>query len=119
MGNTNFNKIYNYNKPEDKLFSRKSDYVGPYILPQINDFKKEVEDYYKDKTLIGKVLEKMKQFKDRPCLGRRLKIGEAEDGSPIFEKKFTYFTYQEVEEFCYNFAKNLHLKRDEFVYKEP
>ena len=118
MGNTNFNKIYNYNKPEDKLFSRKPDYVGPYILPQINDFKKEVEDYYKDKTLIGKVLEKMKQFKDRPCLGRRLKIGEAEDGSPIFEKKFTYFTYKEVEEFCYNFAKNLHLKKDEFVYKD-
>lgn len=86
MGNINFAKIYSYNKLEDKSNQRHKDYVGPYILPSIKDFKKEVEDYYKDKTLIGKVLEKMKLFKDRPCLGRRLKIGENEKGEPIFEK---------------------------------
>jgi long-chain acyl-CoA synthetase len=118
MGNTNFTKLYFYNKIEDKLNKRKSDYAGPYILPTIKNFEKEVEDYYKDKTLIGKVLEKMKEFKDRPCLGRRLKIGETKEGSPIFEKKYTYFTYNEVEEFCYKFAKNLHEKRDEFIIKD-
>ena len=118
MGNINFSKIYTYNKLEDKSNQRHKDYVGPYILPSINDFKKEVEDYYKDKTLIGKVLEKMKQFRDRPCLGRRLKIGENEKGEPIFEKKFTYFTYKEVENFCYNFAKNLHEKKDELVVRD-
>ena len=118
MGNTNFTKLYIYNKIEDKLNKRKSDYAGPYILPTIKNFEKEVEDYYKDKTLIGKVLEKMKEFKDRPCLGRRLKIGETKEGSPIFEKKYTYFTYNEVEEFCYKFAKNLHEKRDEFIIKD-
>ena len=118
MGNTNFTKLYFYNKIEDKLNKRKSDYAGPYILPTIKNFQKEVEDYYKDKTLIGKVLEKMKEFKDRPCLGRRLKIGETKEGTPIFEKKFTYFTYNEVEEFCYKFAKNLHEKRDEFIIKD-
>ena len=118
MGNINFAKIYSYNKLEDKSNQRHKDYVGPYILPSIKDFKKEVEDYYKDKTLIGKVLEKMKLFKDRPCLGRRLKIGENEKGEPIFEKKFTYFTYKEVEDFCYNFAKNLHEKKDELVVRD-
>ena len=118
MGNINFAKIYSYNKLEDKSNQRHKDYVGPYILPSIKDFKKEVEDYYKDKTLIGKVLEKMKLFKGRPCLGRRLKIGENEKGEPIFEKKFTYFTYKEVEDFCYNFAKNLHEKKDELVVRD-
>ena len=118
MGNINFAKIYSYNKLEDKSNQRHKDYAGPYILPSINDFKQEVEDYYKDKTLIGKVLEKMKLFKDRPCLGRRLKIGENEKGEPIFEKKFTYFTYKEVEDFCYNFAKNLHEKKDELVVRD-
>lgn len=118
MGNINFTKIYTYNKLEDRSNQRHKDYAGPYILPSIHDFKKEVEDYYKDKTLIGKVLEKMKLFKDRPCLGRRLKIGENEKGEPIFEKKFTYFTYKEVEDFCYNFAKNLHEKKDELVVRD-
>ena len=117
MGNTNFSKTYIYNKIEEPN-KRNSDYAGPYILPSINNFQKEVEEYYKDKTLIGKVLEKMKEFKDRPCLGRRLKIGETKEGSPIFEKKFTYYTYKEVEDFCYTFAKNMHEKKDEFVYKD-
>ena len=118
MGNSKVSKMYIYNKLEQGENRRKVDYVGPFVLPSINNFEKEVEDYYKDKTLIGKVLEKMKQFKDRPCLGRRLKTGENEKGEPIFEKKFTYFTYKEVEDFCYNFAKNLHEKREELVYKD-
>ena len=118
MGNINFTKIYSYNKLEDRSNQRHKDYVGPYILPSIKDFKTEVEDYFKDKTLIGKVLEKMKLFKDRPCLGRRLKIGENEKGEPIFEKKFTYFTYKEVEDFCYKFAKNLHEKKSELVVND-
>jgi long-chain acyl-CoA synthetase len=118
MGNSKISKMYIYNKLEQGENRRKVDYVGPFVLPSINNFEKEVEDYYKDKTLIGKVLEKMKEFKDRPCLGRRLKIGETKEGSPIFEKKYTYFTYNEVEEFCYKFAKNLHEKRDEFIIKD-
>ena len=117
MGNSNISKMYIYNKLEDPN-RRHLDYVGPYILPSINNFEREVENYYKDKTLIGKVLEKMKQFKDRPCLRRRLKTGENEKGEPIFEKKFTYFTYKEVEDFCYTFAKNLHEKREEIVYQD-
>ena len=117
MGNTNISKTYIYNKKED-LNKRNPGYAGPFILPLINNFQKEVEEYYKDKTLIGKVLEKMKEFKDRPCLGRRLKIGETKEGSPIFEKKYTYFTYKEIEEFCYKFAKNMHEKRDDFIYKD-
>ena len=112
----NSNGITETSLPEG--WAPESDYVGPYILPQINDFKKEVEDYYQNKTLIGKVIEKMKQFKDRPCLGRRIKIGETEQGAPIFEKKFTYFTYKEVEDFCYKFAKNIHEKRNELIYKD-
>ena len=118
MGNSKISKMYIYNKLEQGENRRKVDYVGPFVLPSINNFEKEVEDYYKDKTLIDKVLEKMKQFKDRPCLGRRLKTGENEKGEPIFEKKFTYFTYKEVEDFCYTFAKNLHEKREELVYKD-
>ena len=118
MGNTNASNYYLYNKLENRANERKSDIFGPFILPQINDFKGEVEDYYKNKTLIEKVLEKMKQFKDRPCLGRRLKIGQTEQGAPIFEKKFTYFTYKEVEDFCHMFAKNMHEKRNDFIYKD-
>ena len=118
MGNSYASNFYFYNKLENRANERKSDFFGPFILPQINDFKGEVEDYYKNKALIEKVLEKMKQFKDRPCLGRRLKIGQTEQGAPIFEKKFTYFTYKEVEDFCYMFAKNMHEKRNDFIYKD-
>ena len=42
MGNTNFTKLYFYNKIEDKLNKRKTDYAGPYILPTIKNFEKEV-----------------------------------------------------------------------------
>ena len=117
MGNNNISSYYQYNKLENETTPKKSDYIGPYISPQIKDFQKEVEDFYKNKTLIEKVLEKMKQFKDRPCLGRRLQIGE--NGKiPIFEKKFTFFKYSEIESFCYNFAKNFHEKKSQLCYKD-
>ena len=58
MGNTNVSNYYLYNKLENRANERKSDIFGPFIFPQINDFKGEVEDYYKNKTLIEKVLKK-------------------------------------------------------------
>ena len=118
MGNTSVSNYYYYNKLENPLNERKKDYAGPYILPSINNYEKEVEEYYRDKSIIGKVLEKMKQFKDRPCLGRRIKIGETEKKVPIFEKKYAYFTYKEVEDFCYNFSKNLHERKNELTYRD-
>ena len=60
----------------------------------------------------------MTKFKDRPCLGRRLKIGENEKGEPIFEKKYTYYTYNDVHMMCRKFAKNLHEKKEELIYKD-
>ena len=45
MGNTNASNYYLYNKLENRANERKSDIFGPFILPQINDFKGEVEDY--------------------------------------------------------------------------
>jgi len=118
MGNINFTKFCGYNKLESINRSKDQDYSGPYIFPEVNDFQKEIEEKYKNKTLIQNNIEKMIQFKDRPCLGRRLKIGENEKGEPIFEKKYTYYTYSEVHTMCKNFAKNLHEKREELIFKD-
>ena len=49
---------------------------------------------------------------------RPFKIGENEKGEPIFEKKYTYYTYNEVHTMCKNFAKNLHEKREELIFKD-
>jgi len=117
MGNYQLNNIYQYNKLEDINRTNK-DYSGPYIFPEVTNFEKEVEEKYKNKTLIENNIEKMIKFKDRPCLGRRLKIAENEKGEPIFEKKYTYFTYNEVHTMCQNFAKNLHEKKEKFIYKD-
>ena len=114
----NLAKFYGYNKLERINSSKDQDYSGPYIFPEVNDFQKEIEEKYKNKTLIENNIEKMMQFKDRPCLGRRLKIGENEKGEPIFEKKYTYYTYDEVHTMCKIFAKNLHEKRDELIFKD-
>ena len=84
----------------------------------MKDFQKETVDAYKDRSLIQNNIQKMIQFKDRPCLGRRLKIGENENGEPIFEKKYTYYTYNEVHMMCKKFAKNLHEKKEELIYKD-
>lgn len=118
MGNIHLDKIYQYNKLEDAGNSRGEDYSGPYVFPEVKDFQKETVDAYKDRSLIENNIQKMNEFKDRPCLGRRLKIGENEKGEPIFEKKYTYYTYNEVHIMCKKFAKNLHEKKEELIYKD-
>lgn len=118
MGNTNLAKIHEYNKYEDPENRRGEDYCGPFVFPKMENFKRDTEDYYKDKSLIENNIQKMEKFKDRPCIGRRLKIGEKEDGSPIFDKKYTYYTYNEVHNMCKNFAKNIHELKEELVYKD-
>ena len=118
MGNTNLNKIYNYNKLEEGNHNEGQDFAGPYVFPEVKDFQKEIVEAYKDRSLIANNIEKMIKFKDRPCLGRRLKIGENEKGEPIFEKKYTYYTYNEVHIMCKNFAKNLHEIKEELIYKD-
>ena len=91
MGNTNLSKIYEYNKYEDPTHKKGEDFCGPFINPSVENFQKEIEEYYQNKSLIKYNIEKMKKFKDRPFIGRRLKIGETKEGSPIFEKKYTYY----------------------------
>ena len=118
MGNTNLNKIYGYNKLEEGSSNEGQDFAGPYVFPEIKDFEKETVEAYKDRSLIGNNIEKMIKFKDRPCLGRRLKIGENEKGEPIYEKKYTYYTYNEVHTMCKNFAKNLHEIKEQLIYKD-
>ena len=118
MGNTNLAKVWEYNKYEDPDHKKGEDYCGPFTCLGINNFQKETEEYYKDKSLIEYNIEKMKRYKNRPCIGRRLKIGETKEGAPIFEKKYTYYTYSEVLDMCKTFAKNIHELKDELLYKD-
>ena len=118
MGNVHLDKIFEYNKFEDINNTKGTDYSGPYIFPKVKDFQKETVEHFQNKSLIENNIEKMSIFKDRPCLGRRLKIGENEKGEPIFEKKYTYFTYNEVHTMCKKFAKNLHEKKEELIHKD-
>ena len=118
MGNIQLGKELQYNKLEDISNNRGKDFSGPYVFPEVKDFQKETVERYQNRTLIENNIEKMSKFKDRPCLGRRLKIGENEKGEPIFEKKYTYFTYNEIHMMCKNFAKNLHEKKEELIYKD-
>jgi len=118
MGNVHLEKIIEYNRIEDVNNQRGKDYTGPYIFPKIKDFQKETVEYFQNKSLIQNNIEKMNRFRDRPCLGRRLKVGENEKGEPIFEKKYTYYTYNDVHVMCKKFAKNLHEKKDELIYKD-
>ena len=113
MGNSE--KIYEYNKLEDANRPKGDNFAGPYIFPKMKDFQKETVDHFENKSLIQNNIEKMIKFKDRPCLGRRLKIGENEKGEPIYEKKYTYYTYEEVLNMCRKFAKNLHEKKEELI----
>ena len=112
MGNS---EIYQYNKLEDANRPKGENFAGPYIFPKMKDFQKETVDHFENKSLIQNNIEKMIKFKDRPCLGRRLKIGENEKGEPIYEKKYTYYTYEEVLNMCRKFAKNLHEKKEELI----
>ena len=118
MGNVHLDKIFEYNKFEDINNTKGTDYSGPYIFPKVKDFQKETVEHFQNKSLIENNIEKMSIFKNRPCLGRRLKIGENEKGEPIFEKKYTYFTYNEVHTMCKKFAKNLHEKKEELIHKD-
>ncbi len=118
MGNTHLDKVYEYNKLEDSNNPGGEDYSGPYIHPNIKDFQKESIEHFQNKSLIGYNIERMKKFKDRPCLGRRLKTGENEKGEPIFENKYTYFTFSEVYNMTLKFAKNIHEKKEELIYKD-
>ena len=90
MGNNQLNNIYEYNKLENINVTHQ-DYAGPFIFPEIKNFQKEADELFKNRTIIENNIEKMIKFKDRPCLGRRLKIGENEKGEPIFENKYIVF----------------------------
>ena len=116
MGNTE--NIYQYNKLEDLNRPKGSDFSGPYIFPKMKDFQKETVEHFEGKSLIKNNIEKMIKFSDRPCLGRRLKVGENKKGEPIYEKKYTYFTYKEIYSMCLSFAKNLHEKKEELITKD-
>ena len=118
MGNVHLDKIIEYNKIEDVNNQRGKDYTGPYIFPKVKDFQKETVEHFQNKSLIENNIEKMNRFRDRPCLGRRLKVGENENGEPIFDNKYTYYTYNDVHVMCKKFAKNLHEKKDELIYKD-
>ena len=118
MGNVHLDTIVQYNKFEDINNTKGEDYSGPYVFPKVQNFQKETVEHFQNKSLIENNIEKMTLFKDRPCLGRRLKIGENEKGEPIFEKKYTYFTYKDVHEMCKQFAKNLHEKKEELIHKD-
>ena len=118
MGNVHLDKIVEYNKFEDINNTKGEDFSGPYVFPKVKDFQKETVEYFQNKSLIENNIEKMIRFKDRPCLGRRLKIGENEKGEPIFEKKYTYYTYNDVHIMCRKFAKNLHEKKEQLIYKD-
>ena len=118
MGNVHLEKIIEYNRIEDVNNQRGKDYTGPYIFPKVKDFQKETVEYFQNKSLIQNNIEKMNRFSDRPCLGRRLKVGENEKGEPVFDNKYTYYTYNDVHVMCKKFAKNLHEKKDELIYKD-
>ena len=101
-----YNKYYD---PENKYGDN---YSGPYVHPDIIDFEKEIEEKFKNKSLIENNLEKMKKFHDRECLGIRKKIGDK------FEQKYTYFTYADVHKMSLNFAKNVHEKKLDLVCED-
>ena len=118
MGNVHLDNIFEYNKYEDRNKTIGENFAGPYIFPKIKDFQKETVEYFQNKSLIQNNIEKMNRFKDRPCLGRRLLIGKNEMGEPIFDKKYTYYTYNDVNVMYTKFAKNLHEKKEELIYKD-
>ena len=118
MGNTHLDKVYEYNKLEIENITKREGYSGPYIFPKLKDFQKQSVEYFQNKSLIAYNIGQMKKYKDRPCLGRRLKTGENEKGEPIYENKYTYFSSSEIYNMCLNFAKNLHEKKSELIHKD-
>ena len=118
MGNTHLDKVYEYNRLEVENETKREGYSGPYIYPKLKNFDKESVEYFQNKSLIEYNIQQMKKYKERPCLGRRLKKGENEKGEPIYEDKYTYFSSNEVYNMCLNFSKNLHEKKDELIHKD-
>ena len=118
MGNTHLDKVYEYNRLEIENITKREGYSGPYIYPKLKNFQKESVEYFQNKSLVSYNIEQMKKYKDRPCLGRRLKVGVNEKGEPIYEKKYTYFSSIDVYHMCLNFSKNLHEKRKELIHRD-
>ena len=118
MGNTHLDKVYEYNRLEVENETKREGYSGPYIYPKLKNFDKESVEYFQNKSLIEYNIQQMKKYKERPCLGRRLKKGENEKGEPIYEDKYTYFSSSEVYNMCLNFSKNIHEKKDELIHKD-
>ena len=118
MGNTHLDKVYEYNRLEEENITKREGYSGPYIFPKLKNFDKESVEYFQNKSLIEYNIQQMKKYKERPCLGRRLKKGENEKGEPIYEEKYTYFSSSEVYNMCLNFSKNIHEKKSELIHKD-
>ena len=118
MGNTHLDKVYEYNRLEVENETKREGYSGPYIYPKLKNFDKESVEYFQNKSLIEYNIQQMKKYKERPCLGRRLKKGENEKGEPIYEDKYTYFSSSEVYNMCLNFSKNIHEKKDKLIHKD-
>ena len=118
MGNTHLDKVYEYNRLEVENQTKREGYSGPYIYPKLKNFDKQSVEYFQNKSLIEYNIQQMKKYKERPCLGRRLKKGENEKGEPIYEEKYTYFSSSEVYNMCLNFSKNIHKKKSELIHKD-
>ena len=118
MGNTHLDKVYEYNRLEVENETKREGYSGPYIYPKLKNFDKQSVEYFQNKSLIEYNIQQMKKYKERPCLGRRLKKGENEKGEPIYEEKYTYFSSSEVYNMCLNFSKNIHEKKNELIHKD-
>ena len=113
MGSLNSTYNITYNKYVNPYQPFGPNYTGPFIHPSVNDFKKDVEDVYKNRTLIQNNIEKMKKFKDKECLGIRKQISKG-----VFEKKYTYFKYGEIYNMCVNVSKNIHSNLSELVVED-
>ena len=99
MGNLNNNtEYYKYNKWVDPANHFGKDTTGPIIHPKIKDYSKEIEEKYKNRSLVQNNIEKMNKFKDRDCIGRRKLISGVH---------YTYFTYGQIYEMSTNFAENI------------
>lgn len=113
MGNSTSNIENTYNKWENPAKHFGPNYSGPFVHPSVTDYKRQVEDVYQNRTLIDNNLEKMLKFKDKECLGIRKEIGENQ-----YEKKYTYFSYGEIYNFCVNTAKNLHAQSEDLIVED-
>jgi len=75
-----------------------------YINPNIADYDLELENY-KNKTVIGEILQTFQNFPNCEGLGYRKPLNEKE-----CEKKFTFFKYSQIKEFSETVSKNLILE---------